>query len=329
MKISKKQLVRHTGKEVKRTVNKLKDKELEDVVLIGSGETGKPEFNLPSSGEVEKTCKMGEALTGGTLTGNIRIHRKFHSNFLNNDRDILVYLPPGYSKENNKKYPVLYLQDGQNMFNRDTSHCGEWGVDEAAERLIREGKIKDIIMVAIYNNKDRMSEYTPVKDPEYGGGNLDKYADFVTKELKPFIDKTYKTSTEAKDTGILGSSLGGLSSLYMGWEMPYIFGITGVISPSLWWSDEYLIKEIENDSQTEGPSKIWLDMGTAEGGGTDNNNNNIPDVLDNSRAMGEVLLRKGYSLGDELFYHEEHGAGHNEWAWSQRIDKVLKYLFEK
>lgn len=323
MKISTNQVTRHDT--IKKSALPGKKVEQEDLVQIGSGEN----FSRPDM-KTDAIYKMGEPLYGPSITGNIRIHRDFHSNILNNERDVLVYLPPGYSQNDGKKYPVLYIQDGQNIFNRDTSFGGtEWGVDETAERLINEGKIKDLIMVAIYNRgAERMSEYTPVPDPEHGGGNLDNYADFVTKELKPFIDNTYSTSTEPSDTGIMGSSLGGLSALYMGWNLPHVFGLTGVISPSLWWSDKYLIKEIEADPKTKGPSRVWLDMGTNESP-ADNNNNGIPDTLDNSRAMGEVLLDKGYKLGDELFYHEEQGATHSEWSWNQRVDKVLTYLFGK
>jgi len=126
----------------------------------------------------------------------------------------------------------------------------------------------------------------------------------------------------------MGSSLGGLSALYMGWHLPHVFGLTGVISPSLWWSDKYLIKEIEQDPKAKGPSRIWLDMGTNESP-ADKDHNGIPDTLDNSRAMGEVLLNKGYKWEKELFYHEEPGATHSEWSWNQRVDKILTYLFGK
>ncbi|MEQ8187473.1 MAG: alpha/beta hydrolase-fold protein [Candidatus Eremiobacterota bacterium] len=318
MKISANQIKGYDT--IKKPALKEKNFEQKDLVQIGSEE------KTSDGPDLKAVCKMGEPLYGHSITGNIRIHRNFHSNILNNDRDVLVYLPPGYSPD--KKYPVLYIQDGQNIFNRDTSFGGtEWGVDETAERLIREGKIKDLIMVAIYNRgAERMSEYTPVPAPEHGGGNLDNYAAFVTEELKPFIDNTYSTSTEPSETGIMGSSLGGLSALYMGWNLPHIFGLTGVISPSLWWSDKYLIKEIEADPKAKGPSRVWLDMGTNESP-SDKDNNGIPDTLDNSRAMGEVLLNKGYKFGEELFYHEEPGATHSEWSWNQRVDKVLTYLF--
>lgn len=324
MKISTHQVTRYDT--IKKVALPGKKIEQEDLLQLGSSEKTSGIYGPDI--KTEAVRKMGEPLHGNSITGDIRIHRDFHSNILNNDRDVLVYLPPGYSPD--KKYPVLYIQDGQNIFNRDTSFGGtEWGVDETAEKLIREGKIKDLIMVAIYNRgAERMSEYTPVSDPEHGGGNLDNYADFVTKELKPFIDNTYSTSTDPSDTGIMGSSLGGLSALYMGWNLPHVFGLTGVISPSLWWSDKHIIKEIESDPKTKGPSRVWLDMGTNESP-SDKDNNGIPDTLDNSRAMGEVLLNKGYKFGEELFYHEEQGATHSEWSWNQRVDKVLTYLFGK
>jgi len=130
LKISGNHKIIHTDKVLNKTASKKEDREPNDLVQIGSS---------PCTENDLKVYEIGEAVSGGTITGNIRIHRNFHSNILGNDRDVLVYLPPGYSKEKSKKYPVLYLQDGQNMFNRETSFSGEWGIDEAAERLIREG----------------------------------------------------------------------------------------------------------------------------------------------------------------------------------------------
>jgi len=271
----------------------------------------------------------GKPAEGGTYTGDITVYENFHSEIMGNDRNIYVYLPPGYHENSDRNYPVLYMQDGQNIFNAETSFGGvEWRVDETAEEMIRRGDIKDIIIVGISNTPDRMGEYTHVKDPEYGGGRLDAYGDFLTKELKPFIDSKYRTSKAPEDTGIAGSSLGGLSSIYLGWKFPNTFGLVGALSPSLWWAGKDLIGRIGNDSQQKGPSSIWIDMGTDEAW-SDENNNGINDHLENSRAMGEVFLNKGYELGRELFYHEDPGATHNEWFWANRFDKVLSFLYGK
>ncbi len=271
----------------------------------------------------------GKPATGGTYTGDITLYENFHSEIMGNDRNVYVYLPPGYHENKDRNYPVLYMQDGQNIFNSDTAFGGvEWSVDETAEEMMKRGEIKDIIIVGISNTPDRMGEYTHVKDPEYGGGKLDAYADFLTKELKPFIDSKYRTSMAPEDTGIAGSSLGGLSSIYLGWKFPHTFGLVGALSPSLWRSGKDLIDRVENEPQQKGPSKVWIDMGTDEAW-SDENNNGINDHLENSRAMGEVFLRKGYAFGKELFYFEDPGATHSEWFWARRFDKVLTALYGK
>ncbi|HPZ10574.1 MAG TPA: alpha/beta hydrolase-fold protein [Candidatus Eremiobacteraeota bacterium] len=255
-----------------------------------------------------------------TLTGNFRIHRDFFSESLNDTRTIMVYLPPGYAYEE-EHYPVLYLHDGQNVFDATTSYCGvEWRVDETAETLIEEGKIRKIIIVGIYNNKDRDDEYTHTYDPSEGtGGKVEYYANFIINELKPFIDSNYRTSSE--DTGIMGSSLGGLCSLYMGWKYPDVFSNAGVISPSLWWNDRDILHAIKEDEDFDGPDKIWLDIGTEEG--EDEDNDNISESVENTRCLGELLLEKGYILNENLFYFEDEGADHSESAWSNRVGQIL------
>jgi enterochelin esterase-like enzyme len=159
-----------------------------------------------------------------TLTGDIRYHKNFHSKVLNNDRDIIVYLPPGYETNKNKRFSVFYMHDGQNLFDGATSFIPgqEWKVDETAQSLINAHKIEPLIVVGIYNTgKDRVNEYTPAQDPKYkAGGNADLYARMLVEELKPFIDRTYRTKPDAAHTGLGGSSLGGLVSLYLGLTVP-------------------------------------------------------------------------------------------------------------
>jgi predicted alpha/beta superfamily hydrolase len=209
--------------------------------------------------------KMGKPVWGGTLTGNIRMHRWFHSRILGNKRNILVYLPPGYSEYDSKRYPVLYVNDGQNAFDARTSVLGnDWGIDDTAEYLINEGLMKEIIIVAVYNTPHRTDEYTPIYDPCEGGGNADEYAAFLILELMPFINKRYKTSQDPLETGIMGSSFGGLNALYIGWKYSNVFSIVGAVSPSLWFGENYLIDYISEDNWRTGPSRIWLCMGTEE-----------------------------------------------------------------
>ena len=276
---------------------------------------------------VENWADMVNPETEGTLTGNFRVHRDFYSSSLGDSRTIMVYLPPDYENEEDS-YPVLYLHDGQNVFDSATSFGGsEWEVDETAERLITEGRIKKIIIVGIYNSKDRDDEYTPSVDfSEGSGGKVEYYANFIIDELKPFIDSNYRTLTSASDTAIMGSSLGGLCSLYLGWQYPHIFSMAGVISPSLWWDDRDIIKAIQEDEDFEGPEKIWLDIGTCEGDEEDEEDE-TKDPVENTRWLAEVLLEKGYVLNESLFYLEAEGADHSEMAWSERVEQILLALF--
>lgn len=269
---------------------------------------------------------MTRQALSNSITGNVIIHDNFYSNHLNNTRNIWVYLPPGYDFNPDSFYPVLYMADGQNLFSRDTAFGGnEWGVDETVERLIREGAMKEIIIVGVENTIDRMSEYSHTPDPEEGGGNIENYAKFLTSELKPFIDETYRTLTDS-ETGVMGSSMGGLSSLWLGWYYPETFRIVGALSPSLWWAGKDLTRRIAEDPKSRGPEKIWLDMGTEESS-RDEDQDGIRDVLEDTRTLGEIFLSKGYVLNQDLFYYEDQGARHDEWAWSQRIDDVLMKLY--
>src|ERR1700704_4913168 len=182
-----------------------------------------------------------------TLTGNIQKHRGFRSKILANRRDVLVYLPRGYSRFSRQRYPVLYLQDGQNVFDAATSFSGvEWGVDETAERLIKESLIEPLIIVAVANTgEERIHEYAPTrgvidakaKRKKRSQGLARKYGYFLIDELKPYIDRKYRTNPDAEFTGLGGSSLGGLVTLAIGIFYPHAFRRLMVMSPSVWWDD--------------------------------------------------------------------------------------------
>ena len=261
-----------------------------------------------------------------TLTGNIH-KRVFGSRLLGEELDILIYLPPGFSENDPWRYPVLYLHDGQNVFDEKSAVFGvEWGVDEAAEKLIQERKMEGIIIVAVANTAQRIPLYTPFRDSENGGGDGKIYRDFLIDELKPWIDKLYPTTRKAKETALCGSSLGGLSSLFVGWTRPDVFGVVAALSPSLWWGGRGMITRIASDEGQQRPHRIWLDMGTDESD-TDQNENSVPDVIDDLRTLKAVLLQKGYVLDKDLFYREVAGASHDEGSWAARIEDVLQALF--
>jgi predicted alpha/beta superfamily hydrolase len=259
-----------------------------------------------------------------TLTGNIQCHRQFLSRTLGNRRDILVYLPPGYRRFVRRRFPVLYLQDGQNLFDAVTAFAGvEWGVDETAQRLIRRRLIEPIIIVAIANTgPDRIHEYAPTrgvieskgKRKKRSRGLARKYAKFLIHELKPFIDSNYRTKPEAEFTGLGGSSLGGLLTMTLGLWFPNVFTRLAVLSPSVWWDNEVIVRGVLA-LEKKLPLKIWLDTGSAEPG------------WERARNLCAALLDRGWNLYDDLEYHEFEGADHSETAWGMRVDPMLRFLY--
>jgi predicted alpha/beta superfamily hydrolase len=252
-----------------------------------------------------------------TLTGEFKTHARFRSSFLADERTILVYLPPGYKPRAARRYPVLYLQDGQNVFDKATSFSEEWHVDETAQSLIESGQIEPLIVVAIYNTGDhRVDEYTPTKVAEKGGGKADRYGRMLVEEIKPLIDRKYKTLPSAASTGLGGSSLGGLVTMHLGMKYPTCFNRLAVLSPSVWWDNKVLLREVEA-LPAKLPLKIWLDAGTAEG----------QTVVADARTLRDALVAKGWVIDHDLRYMEAEGGQHNEQSWGSRVGDVLKFLY--
>lgn len=269
----------------------------------------------------QKLCKSS------TLTGDIRKHTI--TSEIVDSREIVVYLPPGYSDSGEFTYPFAILQDGQNIFDAKTAAFGvEWGVDEAAETLIVNQKISPVILVAVYNSPDRMIEYTPIVDPDHGGGGAALYEAFMLKELLPFLEKNYSLSRRAEERAVVGSSLGGLLALHLGWKLSKEFGLVAAMSPSLWWARRGVITAMAGGKAPDPRPKIWLDGGTLETD-EDTNNNGIPDLIDDLRTLRAVLLAQGFELGKDLIYKEVAGARHDEKSWSARIGDVLQEFFPK
>ena len=278
---------------------------------------------LPTAFSCSSTARQNE-----TLTGHIHIHKRFTSRLLRNHRDVIVYLPPDYEANKRKKYPILYLQDGQNLFDGATSftYGQEWRVDETAQSLIGAGKIEPLIIVGIYNaGHERTDEYTPTRDIKRKvGGKAELYGRMLVEELKPFIDSTYRTLSHARYTGLGGSSLGGLVSLYLGLRYPDVFSRLAVVSPSVWFDDKTIVRYVE--ALTRRPRlRIWLDTGTKEGG----NASESQETVDNARLLLEALILKGWKPGRDLIYYEKDDAEHNESAWAQRVEPMLRFLFPR
>ncbi|MGI8958051.1 MAG: alpha/beta hydrolase [Chthoniobacterales bacterium] len=259
-----------------------------------------------------------------TLTGNIQQHPQFKSRILRNRRDVQVYLPPGYRRSRGRRYPVLYLHDGQNVFDAATSFAGvEWGADESAERLTKKRLIEPVIIVAVANTGEkRIHEYAPTRgvfDPtaprkKRSRGLLRKYGRFLRDELKPLIDREYRTRPEAEFTGLGGASLGGLATLALGLWFPQTFSRLAVMSPSIWW-DDCVIYRILDKVEGKPALKIWLDTGTEEPG------------WERARDLRDRLVERGWRLDDDLQYTEAQGANHSEGAWAARFEAVLRFLY--
>jgi predicted alpha/beta superfamily hydrolase len=255
-----------------------------------------------------------------TLIGTLRLHKALESRFVEKSRDVIVYLPPDYN-DTERRYPVLYLHDGQNLFDAATAFAGnDWGLDELAEELIHKREIQPLIIVGIYNaGEQRMAEYTHVRDRRGRGGRARAYAKFLIEDLKLFIDSEYRTLPDSANTGLGGSSLGGLVTLYLGLHHPDTFGKLIVMSPSIWWANRAILREVRK-LRARLPQKIWLDIGTCEG-------QNPDACVKNAKDLAEALVAKGWRPEQDFKFVEDFGAGHNEKAWGYRMRDALKFLF--
>ena len=251
-------------------------------------------------------------------SGQLRRHEQFPSRFLRNQRDLIVYTPPGYLDEPGRRFPALYLQDGQNLFDGATSFIPgqDWHVGQTADQYIQSGAVEPLIIVGMYNTKARIREYTPTHVPKLGGGRADRYAKFLIEEVKPFVDREYRTVSGPQNTGIGGSSLGGLVLLYLGLKHANIFGKIAALSPSVWWN-QLVIGRFVHSMDVEPRSRIWLDIGTREG----------PRIVRDVERFRDVLIEKGWRLEQDLHYELVEGAQHNEAAWAQRVGPFLRFLY--
>jgi predicted alpha/beta superfamily hydrolase/uncharacterized protein involved in tolerance to divalent cations len=261
-----------------------------------------------------------------TITGTLRILRGLYSPQLDNTRDILVHLPPSYPAGGHH-YPVLYMHDGQNLFDAATSFAGEWYVDETLEGLASQGI--EAIVVGIPNiGSRRYHEYIPFAAPNLPDAQGDLYVNFIADTIKPMIDRDFRTLPGRATTGIMGSSLGGLISLYAFFQRSDTFGLAGVVSPALRWGKEGIFPFVTRAASA--PGKIYLDVGTAEGTGLDadpqSQRSFAEHYVQQVRRMNALLKRKGYRAGETLLYVEEEGAVHHESAWARRLPAALRFL---
>lgn len=271
------------------------------------------------AGAVSNTIRVQAA------TGDLRLH-EFRSRIFRNTRFLRAWLPPGYDDPANAElhYPVLYLNDGQNLFEASTSFTGvEWQVDETGDRLIREGVVPPMIIVGIDNGgKDRIREYMPHRSlqPMMLRVQGTRYPAFLFKEVIPFIAGNYRVADGPENTGLGGSSLGALVALYTAAVRPGMIGRLLLESPSLWASNRQLIRL--SRAVKRWPERVFLATGTAEAGRKDKDQSMVDDV----RELAAILRRAGLDNA-RLRLVVEDGGTHHESAWARRFPQALAFLF--
>ncbi|GAB4520736.1 MAG: alpha/beta hydrolase [Anaerolineae bacterium] len=268
-----------------------------------------------------------------TVVGDLYIQKDVFSPQLNNRRDVLVWVPSSYHTSE-RRYPVIYMHDGLNLFDANTSYSGEWQVDEAITALAADGL--EAVVVGLPNMGDeRFHEYNPYPTARVEGRGA-AYIAFITDTIKPMIDADYRTLPDAAHTGIAGSSMGGLISLFGFLSRQDVFGLCGSFSPVFWLGDgEGGLYQTIADAAT-GQGRVYLDIGTQEGAvltGLPPERSKPTETPHDTytlgvRKLGEDLLARGYVAGQTLLYVEEEGALHNEAAWARRLPEALRFLLK-
>lgn len=274
---------------------------------------------------MENPSPPAETAQNSSITGDLRLH-EFTSRVFSNTRMLRIWLPPGYDETENegRKYPVFYLNDGQNLFDRATAFAGvEWQVDETADRLIRENKVQPLIVVGIDNaQKERIREFLPYRSiyPPVLRPQGQKYLKFLLDEVAPFVRQRYRIASGPENTGLGGSSLGAVISLFTVMERPGIFGRLLLESPSLYISNRKPLKQSRAFRQW--PQRIFLAVGTQE----TSNPGRSGEVVDDVRHLQRILQRAGL-WDNRLRVRIDEGATHNEAAWAARFPEALEFLF--
>ncbi|WP_426113114.1 alpha/beta hydrolase [Massilia sp. PWRC2] len=252
----------------------------------------------------------------GAAHGTVDIAPEVFSEQLNNSRRLRIYYPPSYRENSAKRYPVLYMHDGQNLFDPITAAYGvAWDLAASLDSLIATGQMEEIIVVGIDNSAARLAEYTPCCDPRHGGGQLSAYEAFVADTVKPLIDRTRRTLPGRQHTALMGSSLGGLAALAIARHRPAQFSMAAGLSSSFWWAGQAMIKDPPGPARASLPQRFYIDAGT------------VDDGLDDTKAMHDALLAQGYTDGRDLLLYEAPGGRHNEASWAARVQRPLLWFF--
>jgi len=261
-----------------------------------------------------------EADRAATPHPRLHLHPAFASNYLPDKRDIIVYVPPGYDQHATQTYPVLYIQDGQNLFDPRTSFIpGQtWEVREHADAAILAGEAEPLIIVGIYNTERRMAEYTHERNWQMDGGEAAQYGLTLTREILPFIASRYRVRMDRESTGLGGSSLGGLVSLYLGLRYATWFGKLAILSPSVWWNHKSILGYLnERAPEIWDRPRLWLDVGDKEG----------RRAVHDAETLNRRLKANHWRPGENLHFEKVHGGMHNEASWAQRVRPMLRFLY--
>jgi predicted alpha/beta superfamily hydrolase len=291
------------------------------------GGVGNRRFDIPASGSAawsgsvaawQDPAKVRPRPHTATASVSV-IDTAFAIPQLGRTRRVWIYLPPGYAASD-RRYPVLYMHDGQNVFDAATSGFGEWGVDETLDSLRAAGD-RGVIVVAIdHGGSKRLDEYSPWRNARYGGGEGAAYADFLVHTLKPFIDRRYRTLPDRLNTGVAGSSMGGLISLYAILKYPRVFGRAAVFSPALWFSDSIYALARAAPPPLPG-TRIWFVTGAHEG--------DTPDVyVNDQRRMIDTLAKAGFRVGAQVGSAVRADGEHREWFWRREFPLAYRWLFD-
>lgn len=244
----------------------------------------------------------------------------FTSTILPSTRGVWVYLPASYAENTLATFPVVYMHDGQNLFDPGTAFGGnEWKVDETLDAATEDGTIRETIVVGVENTADRINELTPTYDAtEMAGGKAALYLRMIVEEIKPMVDAALRTMPARDTTAIMGSSLGGLVSVYAAVEKASTFGIVGAMSPSTWWDNTMILGQVASMSTKPArPLRVYVDSGDS---GPSN------DDVTNTRALAQKFRDVGYVDGQTLDYVVQAGGQHNEIYWAQRLPAAFAFM---
>jgi len=264
---------------------------------------------------IAQWADLGGGGGGSTAAANVQVlDNGFYMPQLDRNRRIWIYLPPDY-ETGNHSYPVLYMHDGQNIFDASTSYVGEWEVDETLNRLAAQGLPVPIVVGIDHGGTERINEYLPWVNTQYGGGLGDAYAEFLVSTLKPYVDEHFRTLPERENTGIMGSSMGGLISQYAALKYQNVFGKAGIFSPAYWISDSVWV--FTSGLQKQEPMRIYQLMGGAEG----------DEYTQGMWNMNDSLASKGFGE-NELISKEIPGGTHSESFWRDQFAEAYLWLFD-